>query len=83
MRNMDGRTISMTIGVISTYHPWYSYKVSFFKTLEYLMEAITFTFAQRENILKLFMKQLLNKLGMAQSMPRALAFSDTMYARMW
>ena len=66
-------------GVISKRHAWYSYTAAFSKTLEYPMEAIDISYERWEDIIKLFMGQLLNSSGMSKNSPRKLIFSSKKY----
>ena len=66
-------------GVISKRHAWYSYTAAFSKTLEYPMEAIDIPYNDWQDIIKIFMGQLLQSSGIAKSAPRDLIFSDKQY----
>ena len=66
-------------GVITRQHAWYSYTASFSKTLEYPMEAIDMSKEEWDDILKLFLGTLLNKAGLASTVPRDIIFSSRNY----
>ena len=66
-------------GVISKRHAWYSYTAAFSKTLEYPMEAIDISYDEWEEIIKIFLGQLLNSAGLARNSPRKLIFSSKKY----
>ena len=66
-------------GVISKRHDWYSYTAAFSKTLEYPMEAIDIPYSDWQDIIKIFMGQLLQSSGITNSAPRDLIFSDKQY----
>jgi len=66
-------------GVIYKIHVWYSYTAAFSKILEYPMEEIDISYEDWEDIIKLFMGQLLNSSGMSKNFPRKLIFSSKKY----
>ena len=91
---MDGNQISQTkhleikariysdqlrTGVISKRHAWYSYTEAFSKTVEYPMEAIDISYEDWEDIIKLFMGQLLNSSGISKNSPRKIIFTSKKY----